>query len=318
MSPPVTPSSPVAGAVVSGTTPFRWFAGPFAASYTIEVYRNNDLTFSVANRIFSATVKTAAYAPASPIPASATPYVWRIRRQDATGNPGPWSSPQTFISTGVAPNLLTPKAGIYVKSTSGYFEWTEVPGAASYAMTFTSADGTGKVATVATAAAMTGAFKTGSYTWSVTAYDGAGQPLATSATRAFKVDATAPTVTKVSPATLKPTSTIKIKFSEKVKGISKKSIKLYRLKGEKQKKVLVKTKVKSLKKGKAASVDPKGRLKHGDYLLIFMLNKLKDKAGNRLVANDIVPTLRVVPNAIGRTPDGARDHRVPAGFTTVP
>ena len=68
---------------------------------------------------------------------------------------------------------------------------------------------------------------TGAYTWNVTAYDGAGQPLATSATRQFKVDATSPTVTKVTPAPIKPTSTIKVKFSEKVKGISEKSIKLY-------------------------------------------------------------------------------------------
>ena len=45
-----------------------------------------------------------------------------------------------------------------------------------------------------------------------------GNPLGTSATRAFKIDATAPTVTKVTPATLKPTSTIKVKFSEKVQG----------------------------------------------------------------------------------------------------
>jgi hypothetical protein len=318
VSPPVTPYSPVSGALVAGTTPFRWSAEPFAASYTVEVYKNNDLSFSTANRVFTATVKTTAYAPASPIPASGTPYVWRVRRQDASNNPGPWSSPQAFFSTGVAPSLLAPKAGVWVKSANGYFEWTEVPGAASYAVTITSSAGASKVSTVATAYAPTSAFKTGKYTWNVTAYDGAGQPLATSATRAFKVDATAPFVTKVTPTTLKPTSTIKVKFSEKVKGISEKSIKLYRLKGEKQKKVLIKTKVKSLKKGKAASIDPKGRLKHGDYLLLFKTSRLKDKAGNRLVASDVTPALRVVPNAIGRTPDGTRDHRVPAGFNTAP
>ena len=165
-----------------------------------------------------------------------------------------------------------------------YFEWTEVPGAASYVLEVERL--LDSVLTCPPRPPRTRPLPpsaTGKYTWSVTA-DAAGQAIrGTSATRAFKVDATAPIVTKVSPATLKPTSTIKVKFSEKVKGISKKSIKLYRLKGEKQKKVLIKTKVKSLKKGKAASVDPKGRLKHGDYLLLFKTNRLKDKAGNRLV-----------------------------------
>ena len=74
---------------------------PFAASYTVEVYKNNDLSFSAANRVFSATVKTTAYAPSSPIPAAGTPYVWRVRRNDASGNPGPWSAPQSFFSSGV-------------------------------------------------------------------------------------------------------------------------------------------------------------------------------------------------------------------------
>ena len=268
----------------------------------VEVYKNNDLSFSTANRLVNATVKTTAYAPASPIPASGTPYVWRVRRTDPSGNLGPWSNPQTFISTGVAPSLIAPKAGIWVKTAKGYFEWTEVPGAASYAVTITGSTSASKFTTVATAYAPLTALATGKYTWNVTAYDGAGQPLATSATRAFKVDATPPTVIKVSPATLKPTSTIKVKFSEKVKGISEKSIKLYRLKGEKQKKVLIETKVKALKKGKAASVDPKGRLKHGDYLLIFKANRIKDKAGNRLVASAVTPALRVVPNTYGRTP----------------
>ena len=52
-SPAVVPSSPVGGALVSGTTPLRWNAQAFAASYTVEVYKNNDQTFSAANRIFT-------------------------------------------------------------------------------------------------------------------------------------------------------------------------------------------------------------------------------------------------------------------------
>jgi hypothetical protein len=302
-SPSVTPSSPIGGAQVSGTTPFRWSAEPFAASYTVEAYKNNDLTFSAANRVFSATVKTTAYAPPSPIPASNQPYVWRVRRQDASNNPGPWSNPATFFSTGVAPNLLTPKAGIWLNNAGALFEWTEVPGAASYVLSISGAKAS-KVSTVATAWAPS-SFGTGAYSWDVTAYDGAGNPLATSATRAFSVDATAPTVKKVTPSKLKPTSIIKATFSEKVQGISKKSIKLYFLKGEKQKKVLVKSKVKTLKKGKAAQLDPKGRLKPGDYLLVFDTKRIRDLHGNYLAPSNVTPALRVMASPVkGRTPRG--------------
>ena len=282
-SPAVAPSSPVGGVQVPGTIPFRWEAAPFAASYTVEVYRNNDLSFSQANRVFSATVKTAAYAPSSPIPAAGTPYVWRVRRQDASGNPGPWSSPQTFFSTGVAPNLLSPKAGIWLRNAGALFEWTEVPGAASYAL---NVGGTKpfKVTTVATAYAP-GAQVTGKYTWNVTAYDGAGNPLATSATRQYNVDATPPQVKRLKPAALKSSSVLKAIFTERVKGISEKSIKLYRLKGAKR--VLVKSKVKVLKRGKAASIDPKGSLRRGEYVLVFRHKKIRDLRGNLLVPTKI-------------------------------
>ena len=296
-SPPVTPASPVGGAQVPGTTPFRWSAEPFAASYTVEVYKNNDLSFSTANRVFTATVKTTAYAPSSPIPAAAAPYVWRVRRQDASNNPGPWSSPQSFFSTGVAPNLLSPKAGIWVKSTAGLFEWTEVPGAASYVINIGGTKAS-KVTTVATAYAPSG-LGTGKYTWNVTAYDGAGNPLATSATRQFKVDATPPEVVKLTPTDLKPTSVIKAVFSEKVKGVSEKSMKLFKLKGSK--KVLILSKVRVLKKGKAASLDPKSRLRPGSYLILFYTNKITDRHGNHLVANEVTPELRVTVPTFGRT-----------------
>ena len=98
-------------------------------------------------------------------------------------------------------------------------------------------------------------------------------------------------MTRVSPVTLKAKSTIKIKFSEKVKGVSKKSIKLFWLKGVAQKHVFVKTKVRSLKKGKAASVDPKHRLKPGTYLLLFKPGKIRDKRGNPLAPSVITPVV---------------------------
>jgi hypothetical protein len=316
-SPTVSLNSPVGGATVSGTTPFRWAAQAFAASYEVDVYRNNDLTFSAANRVFNATVKTVAYTPASPLPAASTPYLWRVRRIDATGNVGPWSNPQAFYSTGVAPNLLAPKAASWVPTGAGFFQWTEVPGAASYMLNIFNTKGntSSKLATVATAYA-SAALPTGAYTWNVTAVDGVGQPLATSATRKFQVDATPPTVKKVTPAVWKPTSTIKVTFSERLKGISKKSIQLQKLKGEKYKKV--DAKITSAKKGKVAKIDPKGRLRPGSYRILLKTTKLKDLHGNYLVANPIATALR------GLNPvKGARNvepvvHRHLPGSGTTP
>jgi hypothetical protein len=284
-SPPVELSSPVGGVQVPGTTPFRWAAQPFAGSYSVELYRNNDQTFSTANRVFAATVKTVAYTPASPIPASGTPYLWRVRRNDTSGNPGPWSTPQSFYSAGVAPSLLSPKAGIWLKNAGALFEWTEVPGAASYKLDITGTKA-GSVTTVATAYAP-GAHGTGSYAWAVTAYDGAGNPLATSATRQYKVDATAPFIKKFAPGLdeLKAKSTIKATFSERVRGISGKSIKMYKLKGKKWVRITVK--IKSLKRGKVASIDPKGRLRAGDYQIRFSTRLIKDLRGNNLVPSNV-------------------------------
>jgi len=294
-SPPVTPTSPVGGVSVAGTTPFRWNAAPFAASYSIEVYRDNDTTFSSANRVFSATgVKTTAYVPPVPLPASGTNYLWRVRRTDASGNPGPWSAAASFMSTGAAPTLVTPKSSVYVSARKALFEWTEVPGAASYTLNLTG-PATSKIATVATAYAPPTALGDGAYTWNVTALDSAGKPLGTSVDRSFKVDGTAPTVTSVTPTKLKPSSTIKATFSEKVKGVSNKTMRLYKVKGKKR--VRIRAVVTVLKHGKKASLNPKSRLKSGSYLVLFVAPKIKDVAGNTLVPSQVAPALRSAPGS---------------------
>jgi hypothetical protein len=296
-SPPVVPTSPSNGNSVAGTTPFRWQAAPFAASYSIEVYRDNDTTFSSASRVISATgLKTTAYVPSVPLPASATNYLWRVRRTDASGNPGPWSAAESFFSTGAAPTLVTPKASVYVSARKSLFEWTEVPGAASYTLDL-NGPVTSKIATMATAYAPTTQLRDGKYSWSVTALDSGGKPLGTSADRAFKVDGTAPTVTSVTPQQLKPKSTIKATFSEKVKGVSNKTMKLYRVKGKK--KIRIRAVVTVLKKGKAASLNPKSRLKSGNYLVIFVASKIRDVAGNTLAPSQVAPTLRSAPGSTG-------------------
>ena len=118
------PTSPGNGAVVAGTVPFTWAPQAFASSYTIEVYKNNDAAFSTVNRVFTAAVKTAAYAWSQALPASDTPYTWRVRRTDAFGNVGPGRQTMRLTSLGSAPQLLGPGNGTWQKSAGPLFEWT--------------------------------------------------------------------------------------------------------------------------------------------------------------------------------------------------
>lgn len=282
-------TSPVGGAQVPGTTPFRWAAQPFASQYIVQVYKNGDTTFSSANLMFSKSVKTAAYVWDTPLPASAQPYVWRVRRVDAFGNNGPWSATGRFYSLGGAATLISPLANRWVKTNSSLFVWTEVSGASEYLIeikSLSSASNLTSTKTTATAFAPTKLLATGNYAWRVTALDNGGNPVGVSADGNFRVDATPPKIKSVGPKTLKPDSTFKITFTERVRGVSKKTVKLLYRRTKKGKPVKVKVKVIVKKKGKVALVDPKGRLRPGYYSLVLNNKRIKDLAGNRLVLPD--------------------------------
>lgn len=281
-SPAVQLQSPADGSTVSGTVPLRWAPQAFATSYTVEVYRNNDRSFSTVNRLFSTTVKTPAYAWTQPIPADPTAYVWRVRRTDADGNPGPWSAPAAFTSLGAAPVLTSPPNGSWQPGAGTLFTWTDVPGAASYSLVATSATGSrlASASTPGNVYATTRAIATGNYTWSVTALDAAGKALGTSATGSFRVDGTAPAVKTVKPSgSAKPKSVFVITFTEKVKGVSAKTVKLY----QKGKKKPLKAKV-VVKGGTKATLKPKGKLRKGKtYLVKISHLRIRDEAGNALI-----------------------------------
>ena len=260
-------------------------------------------------------------APTDPIPASNAPYLWRVRRADSAGNLGPWSATGSFISSGTAPNLLGPKASAKVRGMTASFEWTEVPAAARYVLNLNGSSDS-KVSTVATAYAVPSPSATGAYNWSVTALDAAGNALGTSATRTVKIDSTSPIVKKVKPAPIKPTSTISIKFSERVKGISKKSVVLVKVLPTGKFKKL-KAKISLDKKKTTAKVNPKGRLRPGTpYQVLLNTKKIRDKVGNPLAPIVVAPTFRlafrVQADQIGRTPAAGLDHRVPGTFDTAP
>lgn len=285
-SPAVALRAPVGNAAVAGTVPFEWEPQGFASAYTVEVYKNNDSAFSPANRILSATVANPAYTPSDPIPASATPYVWRVRRLDSSKNPGAWST-GSFVSLGSVPELLAPANGSLLGTFSGYFEWSDVPGAARYDLTMRSEEGGNQVIGTVATAATPSELKTGTYTWTVTAYDAAGKALGTSPSRSFRVDATAPKVLKVKPKKVKAKSDIKVLFSEPVKGASKKTVKLMRANSKGKFKIAVKAKVKVKQGGKMAVIDPKGSLKKGSYQIVFKNSAIKDGAGNLLVDKSV-------------------------------
>lgn len=278
-SPQVALVSPIGGAAVSGTTPLEWAAQAYASQYTVEVYRNGDTSFSAANRVLSVTTRHASFAPSTAIPASATPYVWRVRRIDPSKNPGPWSAPGSFHSLGFAPQLLSPGTGSLHRGNDLVLAWSDVPGAASYAVAASSSTGDRLSATTVASAYAPTALDDGVWTWTVTALDSDGKPLGTSSSGSFRVDGTAPTVTAMKPSgSAKPTSVFVLTFSEKVKGVSGKTVKLY----QKGKKKPLKAKV--VVKGTKAKLKPKGRLKKGKtYKVKITHTKIKDEAGNVLV-----------------------------------
>ena len=205
------------------------------------------------------------------------PYVWRVRRNDSKGNPGPWSA-GSFVSRGSAPELLSPTSGVWQRFNGSYFEWSDVPGATSYQVSLRNGTNNTVTTTVATALAPS-ELSSGDYTWTVTAFDAAGKALGTSPVRNFRVDAIAPTVTTMKPqgsATRK--SVFVATFSEKVKGVSKKTMRLY----QKGKKKPLKAKV--VVKGRKAKLKPAKKLKKGKTYLVKITDKsIKDVAGNQLV-----------------------------------
>ncbi len=199
-SPRVELTGPVDNATVPGTVALRWKPQAFAAEYKVEVYKNNDTTFSATNRIFTKNVRTTAYAHNVPLPVSGDAYVWRVQRIDTKGNPGPWSWGGNVDPAGnpvgrftVGSGLLeitSPASGAVQPPNGPVLTWRDFPGAVKYNVEITSPAGGFAAAgqTVATAFATTTNFATGTYPWKVTALDSSNNVLG-SAQSSFVVDA---------------------------------------------------------------------------------------------------------------------------------
>jgi large repetitive protein len=165
---------------VNGTNPFSWDPLPFAASYDLEVYKNDDLIGQQGNRVLFVNTPVVAYAPSSLLPASSTPYTWRVRRVDAANRPGPWSPFQEFLSVGSSPTLVSPTNGSSQAPNGALFTWLPVTNAVMYKFERRLA-GSSTVAetifTQSTSWAEPNLIGSGTWQWRVTAMDGNGNPL---------------------------------------------------------------------------------------------------------------------------------------------
>ena len=182
---------PIGGAVTSGVDAFRWEPTDFAGSYQLEVYKENDTSLSPVNRVVNFTSKQTAYANATPLPASAKPYLWRVARLDADNRPGQWSAVESFLSQGLNPTPTAPDAGAEVSGYNAYFAWSAVAGAVKYRFERKAAGASAVVESVTTAAlgwAPISVIATGQWSWRVTALDVNNNAIGTSAWRDFSVD----------------------------------------------------------------------------------------------------------------------------------
>ena len=214
-SPAPTQTYPVSGGggipTVNGKNAFTWDAQNFAASYDLEVYKNDDLIGQSGNRVLSANALVTAYAPSNLLPASATPYTWRVRRVDAVGRKGPWSPLQEFLVTGDSPTLTSPVNGSHEAPNDTLFTWLASTNAAKYKLELRQANSSSvfeTVTTVNTSWADPKALTTGDWQWRVTALDASGNTLGSPGNwtdMAFTVDGT---VTATNPVSISGSSAI--------------------------------------------------------------------------------------------------------------
>ena len=220
--------APKNAAPVAGTAPFSWEPQQHAAGYRLEVYRNNDTTYSSANLVLSVDTKLASYVATKYLPASSTPYLWRVRWLDASNRQGPWSDGHTFRVVPGVVQLTGPASGAYVARNGPVLSWQPVGSAAKYQVAVRLDGATSasvSVTTPATSYATTTTLADGAYEWRVLAYDATNidstKALASSTWRPFKIDGTRPTVTRKSPVTSTTrTANFTATFSEPVTGVT--------------------------------------------------------------------------------------------------
>ena len=180
----------------AGSTVFQWTGQDFDATWDLEVYRNDDTTGSAGNLVFKAVSKQAAFASPSPLAPSSEPYRWRIRRTDVDGEPGRWSDYGRFYVDALPVSLTSPPQGASLAPNGASFTWAAYAAGGTQATKYvvdveptSGGSNPGAVTTSATAWATTTDLSTGTYSWTVKAYDTAGGLLGTSPVGWFSIDA---------------------------------------------------------------------------------------------------------------------------------
>jgi hypothetical protein len=261
--------------------------------------------------VTSGTSKQVAFTTGTPLPASPNPYLWRMRRFDADGKAGAWTSLSapnaSFRVSGAAPVQASPTGGATLAADDNLFTWGAVDGATTYRFERRAAGSTSMAETVTTPAlawAPTAKLAAGNAEWRVTSIDPAGKVMGSSPWRSYAVagttppppttttppptttptgDTTRPKVSSASPTgKVKRTVNFKAKFSEVVKGasVSTKTMKIKKKGSSKSLPAVV-----SLSSDKrTAKLNPKQNLKSGKTYIIKLTTGVKDKAGNALVA----------------------------------
>lgn len=189
-SPVPTQGVPALGATVRGAQTFSWAPLDYAAAYDIQVFKDNDQVGNDANLVLSKSTKQVVLASGDPIPASSTPYTWRIRRTDAKGRKGAWTALRPFTVTGDAPTLTSPAPDALVSPTAGVFTWAAQATATSYRWQrrLVGADVVAdSIVTPATSWAPLVAIPAGSWQWQVVALDANAKSLGASPWRSFTV-----------------------------------------------------------------------------------------------------------------------------------
>jgi hypothetical protein len=200
LSPVPVPTTPADGGTVPGDTPLSWQPLDFAASYDVEVYKNDDRLGNAGNRVLSSSSQQVVLAPTSPLAASATPYTWRVRRVDASGRKGGWSALRPFLVTAPAPTQTNPAEGADVPPSDALFSWDAEPTATTYRFERRrpgSTEVTESATTAATAWAPAKALTGGPWEWRVTSLDANAAALGSSAWRPFAVHDTPVATTPV-------------------------------------------------------------------------------------------------------------------------
>lgn len=140
----------------SNVPTLRWDAMSHSGQYEVEIYRSLDRgsAISPTNRVWSTTTRMRNAAPTSSLPVGE--YGWRVRRIDANGNPGRWSSDASatpgldsalaHFAIGVSkPVLLAPTSGSVIKTNSVLLTWRPVTGATWYRVEASLSSGFGSV-----------------------------------------------------------------------------------------------------------------------------------------------------------------------------